>query len=277
MRHRPRRRGARCSTSRRASCHAISALQQGASFAGLGERTPSPPRPHASGPDRAATPIGPVMLTPGLSCRLWRSRLWLMSPGARRERRMAERDRRTGRHPRCTGRLTTAGVVPLAHVHVPDAGRPPGGRPAPPAMDAMLNNPGLNGLIASCCCPGMLYAFRQVTRLYPEIRWVNAFRIADPGLAISHQPVLLAPMAAMLRDRTGSLSLSATSHALDHGFDRLAGSMRRATPAAIWSACWCSSACSAPSGACSRPSSRSARPSARSTPAPPTTSPCSPT
>ena len=48
-------------------------------------------------------------------------------------------------------------------------------------------------------------------RLYPEIRWVNAFRIADPGLAISHRPVLLAPMATMLRDRTGSLSLSATS------------------------------------------------------------------
>ncbi len=48
-------------------------------------------------------------------------------------------------------------------------------------------------------------------RLYPEIRWVNAFRIADPGLAISHQPILLAPMATMLRDRTGVLSLSTTS------------------------------------------------------------------
>jgi hypothetical protein len=48
-------------------------------------------------------------------------------------------------------------------------------------------------------------------RLYPEVRWVNAFRIADPGLSISHRPVLLAPMATMLRDRTGSLSLSATS------------------------------------------------------------------
>ena len=58
---------------------------------------------------------------------------------------------------------------------------------------------------------GILYAFQQVLRLYPEIRWVNAFRIADPGLAISHRPVLLAPMATMLRDRTGSLSLSATS------------------------------------------------------------------
>jgi hypothetical protein len=45
-------------------------------------------------------------------------------------------------------------------------------------------------------------------RLYPEIRWVNAFRIADPGLSISAKPVLLAPMATMLRDRTGTISLS---------------------------------------------------------------------
>jgi hypothetical protein len=77
--------------------------------------------------------------------------------------------------------------------------------------DAMLSNPGLNILICFVLLAGILFAFQQVIRLYPEIRWVNAFRIADPGLAISHRPVLLAPMATMLRDRTGSLSLSATS------------------------------------------------------------------
>ncbi len=77
--------------------------------------------------------------------------------------------------------------------------------------DAMMNNPGLNFLICLVLLAGVLYAFQQVLRLYPEIRWVNAFRIADPGLSISHRPVLLAPMATMLRDRTGSLSLSATS------------------------------------------------------------------
>lgn len=76
---------------------------------------------------------------------------------------------------------------------------------------AMINNPGLNFLICFVLVAGILYSFQQVLRLYPEIRWVNAFRIADPGLAISHRPTLLAPMATMLRDRTGSLSLSATS------------------------------------------------------------------
>lgn len=75
-------------------------------------------------------------------------------------------------------------------------------------LKSFMNNPGLNGLIVGVLGLGIIYAFRQVLRLYPEIRWVNAFRIADPGLVITHKPVLLAPMATMLRDRTGSLSLS---------------------------------------------------------------------
>jgi hypothetical protein len=82
---------------------------------------------------------------------------------------------------------------------------------AQPLWAALLTNPFLNGGIVLVLSVGTVYAFRQVIRLYPEIRWVNAFRIADPGLAIAHTPILLSPMATMLRDRTGSLSLSATS------------------------------------------------------------------
>jgi len=78
-------------------------------------------------------------------------------------------------------------------------------------VDAVMTNPGLNGLILAVLFFGILYSFSQVIRLYPEIKWVNAFRIADPGLAISHQPRLLAPMATMLRDRTGAISLSTAS------------------------------------------------------------------
>ena len=48
--------------------------------------------------------------------------------------------------------------------------------------DAMMNNPGLNFLICLVLLAGVLYAFQQVVRLYPEIRWVNAFRIADPAV-----------------------------------------------------------------------------------------------
>jgi hypothetical protein len=81
----------------------------------------------------------------------------------------------------------------------------------PTLIVSFKTNPALNGLIVAVLGFGILYSFRQVVRLYPEIRWVNAFRIADPGLAIAHQPILLAPMATMLRDRTGTLSLSTTS------------------------------------------------------------------
>src|SRR5680860_636387 len=76
---------------------------------------------------------------------------------------------------------------------------------------SFLANPGLNGLIIGVLLVGIVYAFRQVLRLYPEIHWVNNFRIADPGLTVDKQPVLLAPMATMLRDRTGHLSLATGS------------------------------------------------------------------
>ena len=74
--------------------------------------------------------------------------------------------------------------------------------------NSFLTNPGLNGLIIGVLLVGVVYAFRQVLRLYPEIHWVNSFRISDPGLTIDKPPVLLAPMATMLRDRTGHLSLA---------------------------------------------------------------------
>lgn len=78
-------------------------------------------------------------------------------------------------------------------------------------QQSFLNNPGLNSLIVSTMLLGIIYAYRQVFLLYPEIRWVSAFRTSDPGLSISARPVLLAPMATILRDRTGILSLTTTT------------------------------------------------------------------
>ena len=77
----------------------------------------------------------------------------------------------------------------------------------PTIKSAVLTNPFLNGLIVCVFGFGILYCFLQVLRLYPEIRWVNNFRVADPGLSQGPQPTLLSPMANMLRDRTGTLSL----------------------------------------------------------------------
>jgi hypothetical protein len=76
---------------------------------------------------------------------------------------------------------------------------------------AVLTNVVLNGLIIGVFVFGILYCFLQVLRLYPEIRWINDFRIADPGLSHGPQPKLLLPMANMLRDRRGTLSLSTTA------------------------------------------------------------------
>jgi hypothetical protein len=73
---------------------------------------------------------------------------------------------------------------------------------------AFLANPGLNALILGVLAIGILLAFRQVTRLFPEINWVNGFRLADPGLAVERPPVLLAPMAVILRERIGRMAIS---------------------------------------------------------------------
>ena len=74
---------------------------------------------------------------------------------------------------------------------------------------AFLANPGLNAVIIGVLLVGILLAFRQVIRLYPEVAWVNSFRIADPGLAVDRPPVLLAPMATILGDRMGRMAMSA--------------------------------------------------------------------
>ncbi|HKH03373.1 MAG TPA: flagellar motor protein MotA [Bradyrhizobium sp.] len=89
---------------------------------------------------------------------------------------------------------------------------------------AFFANPGLNALIGAVLLIGTILSFRQVIRLYPEVAWVNSFRIADPGLAIERHPTLLAPMAAILGgERTGRMSISQQTmrHLLDSIATRL--------------------------------------------------------
>lgn len=78
-----------------------------------------------------------------------------------------------------------------------------------PIVDAFFANPSLNALIIGVLVIGILMSFRQVIRLFPEVAWVNSFRLADPGLAIERPPALLAPMAAILGDRMGRMAISA--------------------------------------------------------------------
>jgi hypothetical protein len=75
---------------------------------------------------------------------------------------------------------------------------------------AFLSNVGLNLLIILVLLIGIMLTFRQVIRLFPEVEWVNGFRLADPGLAVGRSPVLLAPMASILGDRMGRMAISST-------------------------------------------------------------------
>src|SRR5689334_12272608 len=87
---------------------------------------------------------------------------------------------------------------------------------------AFFANPGLNALIGAVLLIGIILSFRQVIRLYPEVSWVNNFRIADPGLAVERQhPTLLAPMAAILGgERTGRMTI--TQQTMRHLLDSIA-------------------------------------------------------
>ncbi|PPE78819.1 flagellar motor protein MotA [Kaistia algarum] len=73
---------------------------------------------------------------------------------------------------------------------------------------SFLANPALNGVIFAVLFIGILLGFRQVIRIFPEVRWVNNFRTAERSVELERPPVLLAPMAAILGDRIGRMSIS---------------------------------------------------------------------
>jgi hypothetical protein len=82
--------------------------------------------------------------------------------------------------------------------------------------EAFQANPGLNALILGVMFIGIMLAIRQVWRLFPEVRWVNTLQQTEEGLVAPTPPVLLAPMAAFIGNRSSqSLSVAATRSLLD--------------------------------------------------------------
>jgi hypothetical protein len=72
---------------------------------------------------------------------------------------------------------------------------------------AFFNNPYLNGVIITVLLLGIAYALRQVVLLETDVAWVEAYdRDIAPGHASA--PRLLGPMASMLGDRRGRLTMS---------------------------------------------------------------------
>ena len=58
-----------------------------------------------------------------------------------------------------------------------------GADPLPADLEAFLANPGLNGVIIGVLFIGIILAFRQVIRLFREVRWVNALPHVRAGPA----------------------------------------------------------------------------------------------
>ena len=75
-------------------------------------------------------------------------------------------------------------------------------------LTAFQSNPGLNSVIIAVLFIGIGLSFRQIFRLFPEIRWVNTFRVSEPGVEAERPPILLAPMATLLGDRIGRMAIS---------------------------------------------------------------------
>jgi len=93
-----------------------------------------------------------------------------------------------------------------------------------PLVRAFMANPALNGLILLVLLGGILYIFRSVLMLRPEVKWIETFRRSYPGLSVQAPPQLLAPMATMLGERSGrrmTLSATATRTLLDGIASRL--------------------------------------------------------
>jgi hypothetical protein len=85
-----------------------------------------------------------------------------------------------------------------------------------PLVTAFMGNPAVNGVILVILLAGIVYIFRQVLLLDPEIDWIEGFRYHRDGDEPTPEnvsgPRLLAPMARMLgRRQGGRVSLSASS------------------------------------------------------------------
>ena len=79
-------------------------------------------------------------------------------------------------------------------------------------LEAFLANPALNGVILGVLLIGIVFAFRQVLRLAPETAWLTTARANQPGHSVQRTPRLLAPLATMIAERPGRVSLSRRSH-----------------------------------------------------------------
>lgn len=79
----------------------------------------------------------------------------------------------------------------------------------PALQTAFLAAPILNGMIIAVLLIGVVYTFRQVLMLGPEAAWIDSFRRGRASTTVQRQPRLLGPIANLVTERQGRVSLSA--------------------------------------------------------------------
>ena len=70
-------------------------------------------------------------------------------------------------------------------------------------------NPFINAMIFFALAVGIFLSIRQVARLFPEVHWVNSLQ--DGTTTNVRAPILLAPVAGILRERIGEAIITPTS------------------------------------------------------------------
>ena len=70
-------------------------------------------------------------------------------------------------------------------------------------------NPFINSLIFLSLFVGIFLSFRQIIRLFPEVKWVNSLQ--DGTSTNVRPPILLAPVAGILRERIGEAVITPSS------------------------------------------------------------------
>ena len=79
-----------------------------------------------------------------------------------------------------------------------------------PALQvAFMAAPILNGMIIAVLLVGIVYIFRQVLMLGPETAWIESYRRGGASTTVQRQPRLLGPIANLMTERQGRVSLSA--------------------------------------------------------------------
>lgn len=73
---------------------------------------------------------------------------------------------------------------------------------------AYFANIGLNSVIVMTLFFGIILSFSQILRLYPEINWINTYRLDRAAVAVRRGPKLLAPMATLLGDAGDQANIS---------------------------------------------------------------------